>query len=182
MKRVRVGLVADSHGYLDARIAERMRACDLVVHAGDIGNAAVLEALAASGKPVFAVRGNNDTCARWDAGGHRVLQELPEEAVVDLPGGRLVVVHGHREGTAALRHRRLRTRYPEARAVVYGHSHRLVCDCSGPTWVLNPGACGRARTFGGPSCLVLEASVSRWCVTEYREPIESPSRPRRRRS
>lgn len=77
MNRVRVGLVADSHGYLDARIAARVHACDLIVHAGDIGGAAVLEALGAAGTPVFAVRGNNDDDAHWDRGQHHVLRMLP---------------------------------------------------------------------------------------------------------
>ncbi|MEJ2644142.1 MAG: metallophosphoesterase family protein [Gammaproteobacteria bacterium] len=180
-KRVRVGLVADSHGYLDARIAARVHACDLIVHAGDIGGATVLEALKAAGTPVFAVRGNNDDDAHWGNGHHDVLRMLPEEADIELPGGHLVVVHGHRAGGPAQRHPRLRSRYPDARAVVYGHSHRLVCDRSARPWVLNPGACGRARTYGGPSCLVLEAGADGWRVMEYREPPEPRARAHRAR-
>jgi len=182
MNRVRVGLVADSHGYLDRRIAARVRDCDLVVHAGDIGSAAVLEALAACGGQVFAVRGNNDDYGRWDESDHQLLAALPEEAHIELPGGHLVVVHGHRAGAPAQRHTRLRNRYSDARAVVYGHSHRLVCDRSARPWVLNPGACGRARTYGGPSCLVLDAGESRWRVMEYREPLQANVRVGRARS
>jgi uncharacterized protein len=67
-----------------------------------------------------------------------------------------------------VRHARLRAAYPSARAIVYGHSHRLVVDDALTPWVLNPGAAGRARTYGGPSCLVLEANVRSWHVEIHR--------------
>ena len=71
------------------------------------------------------------------------LASIPWEARLPLPGGLLVVVHGHRV-PAADRHARLRALYPQARAIVYGHSHRLVVDRDASPWVLNPGAAGRA--------------------------------------
>ena len=56
---LRVGLISDTHGLLRAEAVAFLRGSDVIVHAGDIGNAAVLEALAAIA-PVTAVRGNND--------------------------------------------------------------------------------------------------------------------------
>jgi hypothetical protein len=44
----------------------------------------------------------------------------------------------------------------------------LICDRSAVPWVLNPGAAGRARTFGGPSCLVLTASSMSWRLKIFR--------------
>jgi predicted phosphodiesterase len=79
-----------------------------------------------------------------------------------------VVLHGDRVNPAGTRHARLRGRYAEARAVVYGHSHRLVCDTAAMPWVLNPGAAGRDRTHGGPSCLVLTAGAAEWSVEAVR--------------
>ena len=162
-----VGLVADTHGVLDSRVAAVVRGCDHAVHGGDVGAAAVLAGL---GPPerVTAVRGNNDVAARWPPGEAPVLASLDEEARLDLPGGTLVVVHGHRAGAAARRHAWLRRRFADARAVVYGHSHRLVCDTAAEPWILNPGAAGRARTFGGPSCIVLEAGAGTWALTVHR--------------
>src|SRR6266403_1972774 len=55
----RVGLISDTHGLLRPEAMAFLRGSDFIVHAGDIGNAAVLEALAAIA-PVTAVRGNND--------------------------------------------------------------------------------------------------------------------------
>lgn len=165
----RVLLLADTHGVVDPRIAALATGCDAVVHAGDIGNAAVLETLAGTG-PVLAVRGNNDTAPKWPAPDRARLARLAEEVRLELPGGVLVVVHGDRVLPAARRHERLRRLYPEARAVVYGHTHRAVCDRSATPWVLNPGAAGRTRTFGGPSCLILEAGERGWNVRRRRFP------------
>jgi uncharacterized protein len=160
---MRVLIVSDTHGQLDARIAALARDCEVVVHAGDVGNAAVLEALHEGGADVVAVRGNNDVASKWPRGERAVLDALDDEARVDLPGGTLVAVHGDRYAPAT-RHARLRRDYPDARAVVYGHSHRLVIDDGASPWILNPGAAGRARTYGGPSCLLLEASAKAWRI------------------
>ena len=167
---LRVAILSDTHGALDERIAAQVLRCDVAVHAGDIGNAAVLTALQPRGGQVLAVRGNNDTAAKWPPADHAVLNGLPESALLELPGGILAVVHGHRAGGTAGRHARLRRQFPAARAIVYGHSHRLVCDRDAPVWVLNPGAAGRARTFGGPSCLVLHAGIRVWRVEILRFP------------
>ncbi|MGK0673516.1 MAG: metallophosphoesterase family protein [Halothiobacillaceae bacterium] len=161
---IRVALVADTHGALDERIAEIVASCDLAVHAGDIGSPRVLAALQPKSGRVLAVRGNNDTPLQWPCGSEGWLCELPGQVAIDLPGGILAIEHGHRALPAALRHARLRERHPDARAVVYGHTHRLVVDQGAKPWVLNPGAAGRIRTHGAPSCLVLNAGVDQWSV------------------
>ncbi|KAB7627528.1 metallophosphoesterase family protein [Alkalilimnicola sp. S0819] len=164
---MRVAIVSDTHGFLDPRIADQIAECDLAVHAGDIGGADVLLAMSPRGQLV-AVKGNNDSPERWSRQEVHMLETLPEEARLDLPGGQLVVVHGDDAGGVDVRHANLRERYPDARAIVYGHSHRLVVDDSAEPWVLNPGAAGRTRTYGGPSCLVLEADEDGWQVEALR--------------
>lgn len=160
---MRLAIIADTHGFLDPRIAEVAADCDLAVHAGDIGGADVLLAL----KPrdhVVAVRGNNDVPEKWSAHEVHLLHTLPTETTVDLPGGKLVVVHGDTAGAPARRHEELRQRYPHARAVAYGHSHHVSVDDSDVPWILNPGAAGRTRTYGGPSCLLLTCGDDCWSV------------------
>jgi putative phosphoesterase len=164
---MRVLILSDTHGQLDARIAALARECDVVVHAGDVGNAAVLEPLRAGGANVIAIRGNNDIASKWPRGERIALDALENEARVDLPGGTLIAVHGDRYPPST-RHARLRRDYPDARAVVYGHSHRLVVDDISMPWILNPGAAGRARTYGGPSCLLLEARSKDWRIEPHR--------------
>ena len=161
---LRIALLSDTHNAVDRRIAEVVEGCDLVVHAGDIGSPEVLAQLLPKSGRVFAVRGNNDTAEQWPSGTERCLLILPEYLSLDVPGGVIVVVHGHRVNPAYRRHQALRERYPDARAIVYGHTHRLAVDDSSQPWVLNPGAAGFTRTQGAPSCLVLTTTPSEWRV------------------
>ncbi len=163
----RICILSDTHGTLDPRVAAAAADCDIALHGGDIGNAAVLEQLKTRGSQVIAVTGNNDTPDKWPPHDGAVLATLPDKAQLDLPGGRVVVEHGHGVNPAKHRHQKLRSRYPDARAIVYGHSHRLTCDLDLP-WVLNPGAAGRSRTYGGPSCLILSVGQRRWRVAALR--------------
>lgn len=162
---VRVALLADTHGDLDARIAAEVADCDCAVHAGDVGAAAVMQALRPRSGLVVAVRGNNDTPDKWPVRDRAVLQALPGQVALALPGGLLLAVHGH-QLPAANRHAALRQRYPEARLLVYGHSHRRVVDRSAMPWVVNPGAAGRTRTYGGPSLVIVEAARRGWRIEE----------------
>lgn len=166
----RVLLVSDTHGEVDARIAQLAMRSHVVVHAGDIGDAQVLKCLRPPAGQIHAVRGNNDTPQRWGIGARALLRTLPDEVTVDLPGGTLIATHGDRVQPAAQRHERLRRLYPDAKAIVYGHTHRIVCDRNALPWVLNPGAAGRTRTYGGPSCLVVEAGSEGWRVRALRFP------------
>lgn len=88
-----------------------LRRADLVLHAGDVvtpGLLAELETFA----PVLAVLGNNDT---------ELVDRLPETIEVELDGVPVAMIHdsGARDGREARMHRR----FPDARLVVFGHSH-----------------------------------------------------------
>lgn len=177
---MRVAILSDTHGSLDPRIAELVAACDLAVHGGDLGNARVLAALQPRSGRVVAVTGNNDVPEKWPEDEHPLLAAIPEQAEVELPGGSLVVIHGH-QSPARARHARLRGLFPHARVLVCGHSHRLVVDRGAEPWVLNPGAAGRARTFGGPSCMVLTAGTWPWRLSVHRfEPLGAAAKGRPR--
>ena len=160
--RFRVALVSDTHGDLEPRIVKVVERCRHVVHAGDIGSGAVLDTLAHPDRRVTAVRGNNDVASKWDPEERRRLDELPWEAVLSMPGGKLAVTHGHQVMGVERRHGWLRERYPDARVVVYGHTHWRCIDRSARPWIVNPGVAGRSRTFGGPSLVVVDVAGSRW--------------------
>lgn len=178
---MKVALLADTHGFVDPRIAACVSECDVAVHAGDVGGADVLLALAPRDELV-AVRGNNDTAEKWSEGERSLLETLPRESRVSLPGGDIVVLHGDDGGSVADRHRRYRRRFPGARLVVYGHSHRLVMDRDDTPWIVNPGAAGRTRTHGGPSMVVLTCTAEHWHMEERRfEQRRYPSSRRRDR-
>lgn len=155
-----VGILSDSHGYLDPRIAAAVNRCDYIIHAGDIFNAGVLQQLSPR-RQLIAVAGNNDIPAVWDAEERETVDSLPDKAQLELAGGLLIVEHGHRLGNHP-DHDQLRWDHAEARLIVYGHTHHRVIDQQAEPWVVNPGASGKVRTHGGPSCLLLHASDEKW--------------------
>jgi putative phosphoesterase len=164
----RVAIVSDTHGHLCPDIQAVVENCDAAVHAGDIGSKRVLDVLRAAAGKVIAVRGNNDVPGLWAGDELDVLATVPEVAELQLPGGTLVVEHGHVHGQMSPDLGKLRAAHPAARAIVYGHTHRQLVDRAEKPWVLNPGAAGRIRNGGGPSCLVLHATADSWEVEAFR--------------
>ncbi len=132
---MRVVALADTHGprrwrSCPPRVAEHLREADLILHAGDVCTAAVLDELSGYA-PVRAVRGNNDgpDVAAWGA---------PDTLELDLDGLPAAMVHD--AGPATGRPARLRRRFPGAALVVFGHSH-IPLDHSGDGQrIFNPGS------------------------------------------
>ncbi len=170
MKGCRVAILGDTHGWVDERVLETAHSCDHIVHTGDVGGAHVLSLLQATGIPLTVVRGNNDTEQDWRGPRMDGLRELCLTQVLELPGGSLAVIHGHRNGALRVRHAHLRKRFPDCRAVACGHSHLLDVDTSARPWILNPGAGGKYRTYGGPSLQILHANERMWQVICCRFP------------
>jgi uncharacterized protein len=124
-----VGVLSDTHGLVRPETLAALAGSDLIVHAGDIGGAAVLEALRALA-PVVAVRGNNDRGA-WAA-------RLGETEVVEAGPALLFVLHDRH----ALD---LDPRAAGFAAVVSGHSHRPSIERRDGVLYLNPGSAGPRR-------------------------------------
>lgn len=128
----RIGLISNTHGLLRPEAIAFLRGCDSIVHAGDICDAGVLDALATIA-PVFAVRGNNDT-GSWADG-------LPVARTVEVDGVTVFVIHD----VADLHEHPV----PVDAFVVHGHSHRpAIVERDGRTFI-NPGSAG-PRRFGLP--------------------------------
>jgi putative phosphoesterase len=133
---VRLAIIADTHlprgrRALPAACVQRLRAADAILHAGDFSEAPVLRGLEALGPPVHAVFGNQDD---------PVLRHvLPEVRTVALNGVRIAMLHD--AGPAAGRLARMRRRFPDADAVVFGHSHiPLLERDAGGFAIFNPGS------------------------------------------
>jgi putative phosphoesterase len=115
---VLIAVISDTHlprgdRRLPDACVERLRASDLVIHAGDVATADVLAEIEAIGPPVAAVHGNVDSAELQIA--------LPTARTVDADGARIAVVHD--AGPATGRLKRMRRRFPDVAAVVFGHSH-----------------------------------------------------------
>ena len=135
MGGVRVAVLADTHAprrwkSCPPQVAAHLRGADLILHAGDVCTAAVLDELAAYA-PVRAVRGNNDgpDVAAWGAPG-----------TLDLDLGGLAVAMIHDSGPAAGRPTRLRRRFPAADLVIFGHSHIPLDHTEHGQRIFNPGS------------------------------------------
>jgi putative phosphoesterase len=139
-----VAIISDTHIPRRAKALlpsciEHLRTADLIVHAGDLTTMAVLEELREYGE-VVAVHGNADSATLQTA--------LPPEINIDLAGRRVVVVHngGHRIG----RLDRLRRKYSDAEAVIFGHSHVPLHETNAHGFqIFNPGSATDRR--GAPN-------------------------------
>ena len=158
----RIAIISDTHGIIDEQVVEVIKSCDQVIHAGDICGAHILEQLEQISDKVTAVAGNNDASGLWPVEQTHVVTALPQIAQIDLPGGRIKIEHGHRHGMHKPSHDSLRHTHPDARLIIYGHTHSMLIDKDQLPWVANPGAAGHTRTRGGSSCLLLTTSGDDW--------------------
>jgi putative phosphoesterase len=133
---VQLAIVADTHlprgkRLLPQACVQRLRAADLILHAGDLSTVDVLRMFEALGPPVAAVHGN------VDAADVRAL--LPAERIVEADGARIAMVHD--AGPAKGRLARMRRRFPDAGAVVFGHSHIPLFERADDGFqIFNPGS------------------------------------------
>ena len=130
-----IAIVSDTHLPRGARrlpdeCVERIRSADLLIHAGDISTPEVLAEIEQLGPPVEAVHGNVDTA--------ELQRALPEALVVEADGARIAVVHD--AGPSSRRLERMRLRFPDADAVVFGHSHIPLHEERDGFQIFNPGS------------------------------------------
>jgi hypothetical protein len=123
-----IGLIADTHGLVRPQALKALKGVELIVHAGDIGKAEVLEALRGIA-PVVAIRGNNDREC-W-------ANDLPDILNLRLGNVAIHVIHDVYDmhvGTDRL-----------FNAVVSGHSHKPSMSQRDGTLFINPGSAGPRR-------------------------------------
>ena len=132
---MRVVVLSDTHSPrfwkgLPQAVAQHLDGADLILHAGDVCTADVLEELS-NWAPLQVVLGNNDRLevADWGA---------PETLELDLGGVAVAMVHD--SGPAGGRVRRMRRRFPAAELVVFGHSHIPMDLTEDGLRVFNPGS------------------------------------------
>jgi putative phosphoesterase len=124
-----IGLISDTHGLLREEALHALRGSELIIHAGDVGNAQILDALRKIA-PVHAVRGNIDTQA-W-------ARELPETAVVEAGDLNLYVLHD-------VKTLDLDPAAAGFQIVVSGHSHQAARSERCGVLYINPGSAGSRR-------------------------------------
>ena len=160
---MKIGLVADTHGFFDSRLTELLADVEAILHAGDVGPQGILEMLALIA-PVSAVRGNTDS----------LLLNLPLTLRQRCAGVQIEVQHEltvsrrdleawRKESNLSVQQRERRERFlrgfeAATRVVVFGHNHDPCLVKLGGKLFCNPGSAGKQRFSLPRSCALLEIS------------------------
>jgi putative phosphoesterase len=135
---MRIGVISDTHGLLRPEALTALTEAEHILHAGDVGDVAILDALRAIA-PVTAIRGNIDTTG--------ACAELPATEMVELDGRVFYLVH-------AIEDLDISPSAAGVDVVVYGHSHKPSVERRKDVLYLNPGSAG-PRRFQLPVTLAL---------------------------
>jgi len=144
-----LGVLSDTHGLLREAVLEKLRPCELIVHAGDIGDQTIMDQLRSVGN-VIAVKGNGDK-GSWST-------SLKEWEYVDFQGKTILVIHD-------LSHLDVDPGSANADVVIYGHSHRASQEYKNGVLYLNPGSAG-PRTFTFPPSIAYIRLVDQHLIPE----------------
>ncbi|MFL6429299.1 MAG: metallophosphoesterase family protein [Acidobacteriaceae bacterium] len=126
---MRIGIISDTHGLLRPEAISALQGAEHILHAGDVGDPAILDALRAIA-PVTAIRGN------IDEGGP--CSHLPPTELIELNGRSIYMLHDVKKLDLN----------PEAAgisAVIFGHSHKPLVEQRRGVLFLNPGSAGPRR-------------------------------------
>ena len=124
-----IGVISDTHGLMRPEALAALRGVEHILHAGDVGDAAILAALREIA-PVTAIRGNVDTSG--------VCAELPATDVVELGGSLFYLVHSVRDLD-------INPKVAGVAMVVSGHSHKAKVEVKDGVVYFNPGSAGPKR-------------------------------------
>jgi len=126
---MKVGVVSDTHGLLRPGVLTALAGCDHILHAGDVGDRAILDVLAGIA-PVTAIRGNIDD--------HGPCSQLPPIEIVELEGRSIYMLHDVHDLD-------LDPAAAGIAAVISGHSHKPAVEWRKGVLYFNPGSCGPRR-------------------------------------
>jgi putative phosphoesterase len=153
----KICILSDSHGFIHPEVVKIANQCDIAIHAGDVINEATLSQLKPKQK-LIAIKGNNDD--------H--IGSLNKIEFLEFPSGKIAIEHGHLHGQHKPSHESLRVAYPDAKVIIYGHTHKQVIDKESTPWVINPGASGETRNHGGSKCFTMDIYDDKeWLITPY---------------
>jgi putative phosphoesterase len=142
---VKIGVISDTHNFLDPKVHELFAGANHILHAGDIGNISIISELEEIA-PVTAVYGNTD-------------MNLPfkETEIVELAGRKFLIHHivnPHSLGDRV----KERIAHAQPQVVVFGHTHRTFCETIGSVLYFNPGSAGKPKFGLGRTVAILHCA------------------------
>ncbi|WP_122666825.1 metallophosphoesterase family protein [Pseudomonas viridiflava] len=126
---MKIGLISDTHGLLRPQALDALQGCEHLIHAGDIGNPAILDTLRELA-PLTVVRGNNDEDDTWAS-------DVPYSGVLQVEGVGIYVTHILADVPQPLP--------DDVQVVVVGHSHKPLIEQRDGVLFINPGSAGPRR-------------------------------------
>ncbi len=154
---MKIAVISDTHNMLREEVKQKLKECDLILHAGDICSPAIYDALERFDKPMLTVRGNNDGKWTVEKGISKVVDTTLSEMEglsFDARNLRIFMVHDRRDIPADIL-----TDGGGYDLVVFGHSHKYDTFYVGKTLFLNPGSCGPVRFRLPVTMAMVEAST-----------------------
>lgn len=139
---MKIGVISDTHDFLDKALARHFAGVDHILHAGDIGMPWILMELEFIA-PVTAVAGNTDD----------PLLRYEETRLADL-GGRKFLLHHIVDPLAPRDTLKARIVKDKPHVIVFGHTHKAYCETIGGVLYFNPGYAGRPK-FGQPRSVAI---------------------------
>ena len=133
---MRVAVISDTHvpaacAKLPEKLTEQLEGCDLIIHAGDMTEDYVFDALKEIAN-IEAVSGNMDSL--------KIKKLLPERKILELEGFKIGVIHGFGPPDNIINYVQEKFKDEECDCIIYGHSHRPAIDKIGNTVYFNPGS------------------------------------------
>ena len=141
-----IGVISDTHNFLDPKIAELFAGVEHILHAGDIGNSSIISGLELIA-PVTAVYGNTDAGLPFK-----------ETEIIEL-GTRKFFIHHIVNPPAPDDRLKERIARVQPHVVVFGHTHRTFCETIGGVLYFNPGSAGRPKFGLGRTVAVLDCGA-----------------------
>jgi hypothetical protein len=123
----KIAVISDTHSLLRPEITEKIKECELILHAGDIASEEMAERIKSLGE-IYFVRGNADK-GSWAS-------NIPVTREVELFGLKIFMIHNRKQIPEPV---------PDCEIVIYGHSHKYAEEHKNGVCYFNPGSCGPRR-------------------------------------
>jgi putative phosphoesterase len=154
---MKIGIISDTHNYLNPKVAGHFEGVDLIIHAGDIGSPAILEKLEKLA-PIKAIRGNTDYRGTVSA--------LPEIIATNRENVNFLIIHDI-GNINSFRERLNRGDFsPLPQVIIFGHTHQAFYKEIDGFLFVNPGSASTSRDHRKPSVMIMELNDSH--IESYR--------------
>ncbi|MCG8604666.1 metallophosphatase family protein [bacterium] len=147
---MKVGVISDTHGFIDPKVFTVFDGVELILHAGDIGSEDIITSLETIA-PVKAIHGNIDTFP--------LSTRYPEVLAIEMEGVAICIIHQFIDiRNSKIRDEMAKTSKAQPDILIFGHSHQAKLEYSGEMLLFNPGSAGRRRFSLRPAVGLLTLS------------------------